>query len=288
MRRRGEWTVCAVLAAGLALAGCQTPGQVSGKPSPAMAGGASLDLPTAVAELRRLPQTRDAILGAAAGVLTAEPGACAGGSAMLDRHMPLDARRAGDSVAVRWVETVAVRGCPSQTYVRVMVDVTSGAPEGARLSGRTMDRGNGLTDPLQYAQASRNARPVVEAALGCTGRDMFYPLTRFEGFSGPAAANVAGREARPWRETWLWPGCGKIGEVSVQFTPDRTGVAANADPRVRVRPQTSGERASVERAVAARTNAERAGSQPPASSPQPSSPQPGAPPRGGAPGTLQM
>lgn len=266
---RMAWRFVAV---GLALAGCQAPG----KPGGPMAQGAPPDLPGLVAALRQLPQTRDAILRTASGALAAEPGACAGGSAVLDRHQPLDARRDGEAVSIRWIETVAVRGCPTQTYVRVLVEVAGAQLEGARLSGRTLDRGNGLTDPAQYAQASRNARPAVEAALGCSGREMFYPLTRFEGFSGPPAANVAGREARPWRETWLWPGCGKVAEVSLQFTPDRTGVVANADPRVRVRPQTSAERAS----------ATRAGTPPPPLSPP--SPSPAAPARVVAPGTLHL
>lgn len=263
---RMAWTLVAL---GLALAGCQAPGEVAGKPG---AGAAPPDLPGLVAALRQLPQTRDAILRTASGALAAEPGACAGGSAVLDRHQPLDARRAGQAVAIRWVETVAVRGCPTQTYVRVLVEVAGAELEGARLSGRTLDRGTGLTDPAQYAQASRNARPLVEAALACSGRDMFYPLTRFEGFSGPPVPNVTGREARPWRETWLWPGCGRVAEVSVQFTPDRSGVAANADPRVRVRPQTAGERASAARATAP----------PPSPAPAP------APAPAVVPGTLQL
>jgi hypothetical protein len=268
--RTSGWTALKLLAASALLAGCQATGQQGAGPVTGGSGGAA-NLQSFVTSIRQSPQVRDTIIRGATGALAAEPGACSAGSAVLDRFQPLDARSINGVVTVRWMETVAIRGCPSQTYVRVEMTLAGEQLDGARLRARSIDRGSGLTTLTEYTQASRNARPLVEAALACTTGELVFPLTRFEGFSGPASPDVMGREARPWRETWLWPGCGKVAEVTVQFTPDRSGVAANADPRIRTRAQTPGERASIARATA------------PSAAPTPPALTPAA-----APGTLRL
>lgn len=99
-----------------------------------------------------------------------------------------------------------MQASPRIIYARVLMVLRD-----HRLNAVALDRDNGIASQLSI------------------------DLTRFDRFHRPCRATLPGRDGRPWREFWTFTGCGKAGEMPVQFTPDPTGTAFGGTPQVRVR-----------------------------------------------------
>ncbi len=232
MRRWGGLRAGVMLAA-MALTACQ---QGGAKTEPAAASGAVV-LPgsTAAIAARRSQPIRDLIVLTARDALVGQPMPCANARPVMgDRYTPFGPATADPTtrqVNVSWIERVELQGCPGTVYANVMVTM-----RGASVGASLLDRGDGRADvPLSVSTLLR-LKPLVAAAFDCRVEATTFTRTKFEGFTGPAMPTLPGRDGRPWREVWSFEGCGKVGDMTVQFTPDTRGTSFANTSQVRVHP----------------------------------------------------
>jgi hypothetical protein len=224
--------VLSMLVAVVGLAGCQAP---AGGPATAPSGMINQSVfveATLAAHYNNAARAR--IVDAANRGAQRAPGACAPGSIATDRRdlFPVVAgRNEAGAIKAAWIERFVVRDCPGITHVRVFVLVAAG-----QISAAPLDRGTGLADPTLVRDVEQTVRPQLPRLLACAAASIPPATTRFDGFTGPPAATLPGREGRPWTETWRYDGCGRVAELTLHFTPDARGTGFRADGPPRIRP----------------------------------------------------
>jgi hypothetical protein len=132
----------------------------------------------------------------------------------------------GALTAGAFKETIRIDGCSTSGVLNVLTMARPGAPPlvGALLPGATH------ADITLQRDALVSARGFAAAKLpaGCAAIHVID--TQFDGFGEPVNSDVpAGRDARLWRETWTFLGCGQQTTVHIRFAPDRTGTSFTAE-----------------------------------------------------------
>lgn len=218
----------------LAAAGCQ-----QGGAPPQRTGGYDFSqLPVMssilLADLRRHPDLVNTVRQAAQPILARPPTSCGDARVAIgpvfDIIVP-PTRNAAGEISGTWVERTDVANCPGATYARVLVNVRA-----SRVGAAVADHGTGISSIALINDALTAGKAPATVAMACPSDQVRLSITRFEGFTGSAAPTLPGRDGRPWREIWTFTGCGKLGEIAVQFTPDQRGTAFSTTAQVQVRP----------------------------------------------------
>jgi hypothetical protein len=120
-----------------------------------------------------------------------------------------------------WAEPVTGTGCGKTLHFGVLTIVAPGE-SAVTLS---LVPGESRADPMLQRDSVKDVLDHAAVAVGGC-KELVVIDTRFDDWEGatPIKTNH-GREARPWRETWIVWACSKHVAVTVHFTPNAEGTS---------------------------------------------------------------